>query len=229
MIVQELHKLQAKHGYIPRHELIALGERLALPLYRIQEVVSFFPHYRTASPAELEIHVCQDMACHLRGSTEVIEKLASSFEGELNRVKVCGASCLGRCDRAPAARIYDNRHQQSGEHPVYNLHGRAVAEISTAAVLLLSGQHASHVLNDTDHAWQPPQKDWQIDIYAGKPAADRYASIRWFIQTSTKVFTGTIAADARTAAVQNVLGSLKTAWLLGLGGAGGRAYKKWEE
>src|SRR5678816_3367687 len=24
-------------------------------------------------------------------------------------------------------------------------------------------------------------------------------------------------------------GSLKTAWLLGLGGAGGRAYKKWEE
>jgi NADH:ubiquinone oxidoreductase subunit F (NADH-binding)/NADH:ubiquinone oxidoreductase subunit E len=229
MIVQELHKLQAKHGHLPRHELVALGERLAVPLYRIQEVVSFFPHYRTAPPAELEIHVCQDMACHLRGSAGVIEKLALTFEGQPSRVKVCGASCLGRCDRAPAARIYDNRHQQSGEHPVYNCHGRTVQEISAAAEMLIAGQPASLVPNDTDLAWQPPQKDWQIDIYAGAPAAEHYASIRWFLQTSTKASTGTIDGNARAAAVQTILGSLKTAWLLGLGGAGGRAYKKWEE
>src|SRR5260221_1514519 len=101
MIVQELHKLQTKHGYLPRQELVALGERLAVPLYRIQEVASFFPHYRTSPAAELEIHVCQDMACHLRGSADLIADLQAAKAGMEGHVQVCGASCLGRCDRAP--------------------------------------------------------------------------------------------------------------------------------
>lgn len=225
MIVQELHKLQAKHGYLPRQELVALGERLAVPLYRIQEVVSFFPHYRTAPSAELEIHVCQDMACHLRGSAGVIQELREATAGRESQIRVCGASCLGRCDRAPAARIYE----QGNDHAVYNLHRRSAQEIFEVASMLRAGKSNQLVANDSDHAWQPPQKNWQIDIYADQPAAERYASIRWFIQASTKASTGTIDADAKAAAVQTVLGSLKTAWLLGLGGAGGRAYKKWEE
>ena len=229
MIVQELHKLQTKHGFLPRQELVALGERLAVPLYRIQEVVSFFPHYRTAPSAEFEIHVCQDMACHLRGSAGVIQELREAAGGRESQLRICGASCLGRCDRAPAARIYDNRHHESGEHSVINLHGRSAREIAGTADLLLSGQSANLIPGDTDRDWQPPQADWQINIYSAQPAADRYASIRWLIQASTKDATGTIDAEAKAAAVQTVLGSLKTAWLLGLGGAGGRAYKKWEE
>ena len=216
MIVQELHKLQLKHGYLPRQELALLGERLAVPLYRIQEVVSFFPHYRTEQPAELEIHVCQDMACHLRGAAGVIQELREATAGREGQVKICGSSCLGRCDRAPAARIY----QQSHDHAVYNLHRRSAQVIVEAASTLLSGKSNQLVTNDTDHGWPVPQKEWQIDIYSGKPAGERYASIRWFIETS---------GGAKEAAVQAVLNSLKTAWLLGLGGAGGRAYKKWEE
>lgn len=214
MIVQELHKLQAKHGYLPRQELVALGERLAVPLYRIQEVVSFFPHYRTQHPAELEVHICQDMACHLRGSAEVLDELRTATAGRENQIAICGTSCLGRCDRAPAARIY----QQSKVHAVYNLHRRGSQEITAAADSLLSASPAQPVPNDSDLAWQPPQSAWEIDIYSGHPSAERYAAIRWFLQ-----------AGANAAAVQTVLGSLKTAWLLGLGGAGGRAYKKWEE
>jgi formate dehydrogenase beta subunit len=229
MIVQELHKLQTQHGYLPRQELVALGERLAVPLYRIQEVVSFFSHYRTEPPAELEIHVCQDMACHLRGSAGVLQKLREAAAGRGGQLKICGASCLGRCDRSPAARIYDNRHRENGEHPVYNLLGRSPQEISDAAEMLLSGRPNQRIPIDTDHAWPPPQQDWQIDIYSGNSPEEPYAAIRWFVQASTKTSTGLIDADAKTAAVQTVLNSLKTAWLLGLGGAGGRAYKKWEE
>jgi len=225
MIVQELHKLQAKHGYLPRQELIALGERLAVPLYRIQEVVSFFPHYRTEHPAELEIHVCQDMACHLRGSAGVLQELREATAGREGQVKICGTSCLGRCDRAPAARIYE----QTKGHAAYNLLRRSAQEIAEAATKLLSAKSNQLVPNDSDLAWQPPQKSWQIDIYSAQPAAEHYGSIRWFIQASTKSSTGTIDADAGAAAVQTILSSLKTAWLLGLGGAGGRAYKKWDE
>lgn len=229
MIVQELHKLQTKHGFLPRQELVALGERLAVPLYRIQEVVSFFPHYRTEHPPAIEVHVCQDMACHLRGSAKLIADVQSALKGTQSEIGICGVSCLGRCDRAAAARIYDNRHQEGDEHPVFNLHGRSAQEIAEAAGMLLAGKPTPLVPNDADNTWQPPQKAWHIDIYSAQQAAERYASIRWFIQASTKASTGTIDAEAKAADVQTVLGSLKTAWLLGLGGAGGRAYKKWEE
>ena len=165
MIVQELHRLQAKHGYLPRQELVALGERLAVPLFRIQEVVSFFPHYRTSPTAELEVHVCQDMACHLRGSAGVLQELREAVAGRENQLKICGASCLGRCDRAPAARIYE----QSNEHAVYNLHRRSAQEIVQAASMLLSGNSNQLVANDTDRAWPVPQKDWQIDIVSWVP------------------------------------------------------------
>jgi formate dehydrogenase beta subunit len=213
MIVQELYKLQERHGYLPRQELVALGERLAVPLYRIQEVVSFFPHYRTAPTAELEIHVCQDMACHLRGSAGVLQELRVATLGREYQIKICEASCLGRCDRAPAARVYE----QSKEHGVHNQLRRSAQEILETASMLLASPSNRLVPSDTDRAWPPPQTEWQIDIYSGKPADERYASVRWFIEAS------------QAEAISAVLGSLKTAWLLGLGGAGGRAYKKWEE
>src|SRR5262245_43400854 len=57
MIVQQLNRIQARHGYLPRESLVALAERLAVPLYRVQEVVSFFPHYHRTPPPEIEVHV----------------------------------------------------------------------------------------------------------------------------------------------------------------------------
>src|SRR4051812_8185333 len=107
MIVQQLNQIQSRFGYLPRESVVALAERLAVPLYRIEEVVSFFPHYRKTSPPELEIHVCRDMSCHLRGSTGMIDSLKKELSAEIaaGRAAVCGVSCLGRCDRAPAVRI----------------------------------------------------------------------------------------------------------------------------
>ena len=54
MIVQELYKIQNRHGYLPRAELEGLAQRLATPLYRIEEVVSFFPHFRKTPPPDVE-------------------------------------------------------------------------------------------------------------------------------------------------------------------------------
>src|SRR6266699_2773317 len=107
MIVQQLSQIQSRFGYLPRESLVALAERLAVPLYRIEEVVSSFPHYRKTPPPELEIHVCRDMSCHLRGSARLIDDLKHSLSSRsaAGPASVCGVSCLGRCDRAPAVRI----------------------------------------------------------------------------------------------------------------------------
>src|SRR3954464_4012088 len=115
MIIQQLNQIQTRFGYLPRESLVALGERLAVPLYRIEEVVSFFPHYHKTPPPEIEIHVCRDMSCHLRGSAAMLTDIEQQLAPEIaaGRATVCGVSCLGRCDRAPAARI----HHLAGSKP----------------------------------------------------------------------------------------------------------------
>ncbi|MFM9067298.1 MAG: NAD(P)H-dependent oxidoreductase subunit E, partial [Planctomycetota bacterium] len=53
MILQELLRIQDQHGYLPRKQMAELAERLAIPLYRVHEVATFFPHFRVfASDAE---------------------------------------------------------------------------------------------------------------------------------------------------------------------------------
>ncbi|MGI9454932.1 MAG: NAD(P)H-dependent oxidoreductase subunit E, partial [Aeoliella sp.] len=71
MIVQELYRLQREEGYLREEPLRALAESTGVPLFRWQEVVSFFPHFRTTPPAKVEVHVCRDMSCRLRGSCEL--------------------------------------------------------------------------------------------------------------------------------------------------------------
>ncbi len=50
MIVQELLRLQDTFGYLPRKQLAALANRLSVPLYRVHEVATFFPHFTVELP-----------------------------------------------------------------------------------------------------------------------------------------------------------------------------------
>ena len=75
MIVQDLRQIQERCGYLPAEELRALSQRTGTPLHRLHEVASFFPHFRLSPPPAVEVHVCRDMACHLRGAQRLTQAL----------------------------------------------------------------------------------------------------------------------------------------------------------
>ncbi|MBI4240747.1 MAG: NAD(P)H-dependent oxidoreductase subunit E, partial [Candidatus Rokubacteria bacterium] len=103
-LIAELNRLQARHGYLAEEPLRELARQLGLPLYRIQEVASFYPHFRLAPPPRSEVLLCRDLSCFLAGGdtwgVKVKELLARQRGVEVREV-----SCLGRCDRAPAAMV----------------------------------------------------------------------------------------------------------------------------
>ncbi len=99
-IVPTLHRIQARYGYLNREELQQYSQQSGIPLYRLQAVASFFPHFRLEPAPDLTVRVCRDMACNLAGSAKILSEI-SQLAGE--NVHVEGVSCLGRCDRAPAA------------------------------------------------------------------------------------------------------------------------------
>src|SRR5688572_5759435 len=107
-IFDELRAIQQRHRYLPEGELRALAERLEVPLFHLQGVASFYPHFYLQPPARAEVRVCDDMSCHLNGGATLLRSLESrSAVFGASEVNVRPVSCLGRCDLAPAIVVND--------------------------------------------------------------------------------------------------------------------------
>jgi len=104
-VFDDLRAIQRTHGYLPEAELRALAGRLDVPLYALQSIASFYPHFHLQPPARAEVRVCGDMACHRHGGNALRETVARRFAGL--DVNVQHVSCLGRCDMAPAMVVND--------------------------------------------------------------------------------------------------------------------------
>jgi len=108
-IVQALEEAQRHHqGYLPPSVLRTLAAELGVPSYHLYGLATFFPHFRLEPPPVLDVRVCADMSCRLRGGTALLRELETAAATRpSNEVTVTTVSCLGRCDGAPAAAVND--------------------------------------------------------------------------------------------------------------------------
>ncbi len=257
MIVQELYAIQHGHGFLPEKELRALAARTGTKLHRLQEVASYFPHFRLEPPKPVQVRICQDLACQMRGACDLIRDFRQAADSTTDpSIDVQGVSCLGRCDRAPAMYIGSTHVDTEGnqhahhEHVHYymNVDQPKLDSLVKRTVDAVQGNRVSALPEtETDVDWRPSQSDqWKIDVYRGKPDDRCYMAIRQFVErrehsppdANGQIDNATIDAveqalrgslgglDAET---RRIICALYTANLLGMGGAGGRAYKKWFE
>jgi len=103
-LIPMLMEIQERLGWLPREELEALAREHKRPLYEIQGLVSFYPHFRTEPPAGVTVRVCHDLTCWLNGAEDRIAQLHEQY-GDTGDVEVVEISCPGRCDIAPAATV----------------------------------------------------------------------------------------------------------------------------
>jgi NADH:ubiquinone oxidoreductase subunit F (NADH-binding)/NADH:ubiquinone oxidoreductase subunit E len=187
MITQALHRIQEEHGYLPKEQLLLLAQQLRVPLYRLQEVASFFPHYHLHPPAKVEALVCHDMACSLRGAARLQSEVAGKFP-QADQVDVKFVSCLGRCDRAPAACV--NGHfvvEQSSEKLQRLIEGCLSGAEPKDDLEIVRARHAA--------------KPWLIDPYEGEPT---YAAVRQFVEQADP---GRLTESLKTADLRGMGGA----------------------
>jgi NADH:ubiquinone oxidoreductase subunit F (NADH-binding)/NADH:ubiquinone oxidoreductase subunit E len=103
-LIPMLMEIQGRLGWLPREELEALAREQRRPLYEIEGLVSFYPHFRTEPPAGVTVRVCHDLTCWLNGAEDRIAQLHEQY-GDTGDVEVVEISCPGRCDIAPAATV----------------------------------------------------------------------------------------------------------------------------
>ena len=112
-LIPELNAIQRDHGWLPREKLVELSREQNRPLYEIEGIISFYPHFRTEPPSKVDLHVCHDLSCWLHGSDERIAELRARYGDDVD-IEIQEVSCLGRCDLAPAIAI-DERAAPAAE------------------------------------------------------------------------------------------------------------------
>ncbi|MFN7943245.1 MAG: NAD(P)H-dependent oxidoreductase subunit E [Thermoanaerobaculia bacterium] len=110
LLLPALHALQDRVGWVSEGGLNHVCRRLTVPPAEAWGVVTFYHLFPTAPTAPVVAHVCDDLACRLRGAEEICAALERQH-GPAGEPAAGGGStwkrspCLGLCERAPAALV----------------------------------------------------------------------------------------------------------------------------
>lgn len=197
-IFEDLKAVQREYGYLPTDKLQAIADARGMHVREVFTVASFYPHFHLTAPARVDVRVCTDMSCHLRGAGLLKQELQTRLSNQgADNCSIREISCLGRCDGAPALLISTKNEEQ-----IYDsINGERTADI---VVRKLAGEPLPHT--------RPERIRTEIhsDPYIG---TQKYGVLRDFVHS--RDFTGVIA-------------QLKTSGLRGMGGAGFPTGTKWE-
>jgi len=111
MLVQVLHALVERYGYISDEAIRQVATELNLSRAEVHGVVSFYHDFRTSPPAKHILKICQAEACQAMGSRQLTahaeSKLGVQMHGSTDNVTLEPVYCLGNCACSPAVIIDD--------------------------------------------------------------------------------------------------------------------------
>lgn len=102
-----LHAVQSRFGWVPPGALDYVCRRLTIPPAEAYGVVTFYHLFSTTPQPPTVAHVCDDIACRIRGSESICLQLQATMgpEGESGWKR---SPCLGRCEQAPVALVFNS-------------------------------------------------------------------------------------------------------------------------
>jgi formate dehydrogenase len=109
-LIENLHRIQDRHGHLSAAHLAALAEAMKLAQAEVYEVATFYHHFDVVkegetAPPQLTVRVCETLSCAMAGAEKLLEKLPALVGPN---VRVIAAPCIGRCAEAPAVCVGQN-------------------------------------------------------------------------------------------------------------------------
>src|SRR5499433_2490102 len=115
LLIEHLHLIQDRYGYLSAAHIAALAQEMRLALTEVYEVATFYAHFDVVKegetpPPAVTVRVCDSLSCAMAGA----EKLFRELPGRLGAgVRVVRAPCMGACDRAPVCAVGHNQVMQA--------------------------------------------------------------------------------------------------------------------
>jgi NADH-quinone oxidoreductase subunit E len=115
-LIQILIEIQNQNRWLPKNALVRVGERLQVPVTRIQHIATFYKAFSLVPKGRHEIHICMGTACHVRGAARVldtVEDLTGIKAGETDmelKYSLETVNCLGCCALGPVMEVDGKTH-----------------------------------------------------------------------------------------------------------------------
>ena len=112
-LIQILLDIKNELHWLPREALEMVGEKLQVPMSRIQHTATFYKAFSLVPKGRHEINICVGTACHVRGAPrvlEVVQNITGLLPGETDpdlKFSLDTVNCLGCCALGPVMEIDD--------------------------------------------------------------------------------------------------------------------------
>ena len=111
LVLPCLRAIQEQRGFVAEADIAALAVALKVPRVQIEEVLSFYTHFRREAGGRWHIAVCRNVSCSMRGAERVIDACRHKLGidvGETTtdgRITLSTVECLGSCGTAPVMMV----------------------------------------------------------------------------------------------------------------------------
>jgi NADH:ubiquinone oxidoreductase subunit E len=109
ILIPVLQRAQDEYGYLPKEALVAVAEKLHMPVAQVYGVATFYSQFYLTRRGKNVVKFCDGTACHVRGAPNNIRVMADRFglaAGETTadyKFTMEVVYCLGACALAPVA------------------------------------------------------------------------------------------------------------------------------
>ena len=107
LLIEHLHLIQDRYGYLSAPHLAALAQEMKLAQTEVYEVATFYAHFDVVKegevpPPPVTVRVCDSLSCAMAGAETLLADLPEKLGPG---VRVVRAPCMGACDRAPVCAV----------------------------------------------------------------------------------------------------------------------------
>jgi NADH-quinone oxidoreductase subunit E len=118
-LIPILQAVQDEYRYLPEEVLTYVATALGLPPARVYGVATFYAQFALAPKGQYVIRLCDGTACHVKGSSEILDALHEKLGLNAKRTTtpdmmftVETVSCLGACGLSPVMVINEDVYGQ---------------------------------------------------------------------------------------------------------------------
>ncbi len=115
-LIPILQEIQVAEGYLSKKSIVEVGNYLDIPVSKIFGVATFYNQFRFEPYGKYHVQVCRGTACHVLGSSSVLQELEKHLKVKAGQTTRDGlfsvevVACIGACGLAPVICINGEFH-----------------------------------------------------------------------------------------------------------------------